>query len=162
MQPDTKISQTKKSSRLFCILAKIVVGVVLYLVFSFAFFLGLQINPMLGNIGVLFSVGLLLLYIFTKSKKVTIATRSVSVGLLVVLLGGAIFLIFMLFLKTQGLLTPPEGTGVCDVSYTCSDFYQNYSHAQDIYDVCTKNGSAPNVAALDSNNDGVACSVEER
>ena len=46
------------------VLAHAVVIICLYLSFSFALFLGLQVNPMYGNLGLLAVGGLIVLYVY--------------------------------------------------------------------------------------------------
>ncbi len=57
-----KLTKRKK------ILLNVIVGAVFYLLFSFSLFLGLQVNPLFGNIGVATTVLLLVGYIFMYRK----------------------------------------------------------------------------------------------
>ena len=50
--------------RMLKVLAHAAAIIGLYLAFSFALFLGLQVNPMYGNIGLLAVGGLIVLYVY--------------------------------------------------------------------------------------------------
>lgn len=60
---------TKQKWNLAKVLLHTVICMVLYLLFSGALFLGLQVNPMYGNIGVLAVLGLIGLYVYWTLKK---------------------------------------------------------------------------------------------
>ena len=64
--------QPKKTQRLHKILTivqHVVVGVILYMAFSFSLFLGLQVYPTYGTIGLIVTGLMLLAYIFLINKK---------------------------------------------------------------------------------------------
>ena len=54
----------RRSAALLRILVHTIVIIGLYLAFSFALFLGLQVNPLYGNIGVLACAGLAAFYVY--------------------------------------------------------------------------------------------------
>ena len=63
---------------LLTILIHVAVLIALFLAFSFALFLGLQVHPMLGNLGIITVVLLAVLYVYIGWIKPNRCTRTAS------------------------------------------------------------------------------------